>query len=722
MRIKEIRLNGVRGYNYLKNDQGDPTPHLIKLDNKHLFLYGENGTGKSSFCDAVEWCLTGDLVESGKRKITDYKNFLKNKFCSEQDNPFVEMKLSNGDRTITTIRREFNAKKSISGFEDEATACIIESSRIENFVIDTKSSMWVRFSTLLGFEDLIIFDKQLSRLNTEASKIFESSKGTVLQRDNEIKKLEEEIAGLEKHFKNEFGDDWVKNINQDISKYKSELDEYSTLSRDLVDYLNQSDEFDKLIQEKESTDEQLARENKNCNQSSISKLIDESYLYFEDNFKNMATCPVCGSDIKAEEVYKHLKELRSSLSNILALEKKLSELVHKGESLEKSQEKLKGRIRTSYQELYNEIIEETLTHREFRIFIESKSPKINSDKEKLLRTYSLAKESAIYHERMEKLREMTKSLEKEKDNMRIKEKIFNDINQFGLIYIKKYSEMIRSELESICDKEITIIYNALNQSDDEIVEKFIIEPNIDAKEITFSIMLKGSKLRFNALEVLSTGHLRCLGFALLMARIKVKMTNLEFIIIDDPIYSIDHEHRYNLIQYLIDLSQSYQLIITSSDRLFYDIIRNRFNKNKFYSYCTYLTHTDGIANYRVKRNEGQYIDEAYSHLHEKDYRAASLYARLSLETKIFDIARQLKLNIPINRIDKISIKDLMECNIRDKLKEKYLEKGTVIDREFGKLLTHRYFRSLLKGFPLDEEVHHPHETRNTYSYNEIEHY
>ena len=720
MRIKEIRLNGVRGYNYLKDDAGVPAPHSIKLDNKHLFLYGENGTGKSSFCDAVEWCLTGDLVESGKRKIYDYKDFLKNKFCTEEDNPFVEIELSKEDHTTITIRREFNGRRLISGFEEEAIASIIESSRIENFVIDTKSSMWERFSTLLGFEKLIIFDKQLSRLNNEASKLFETSKQNVIQRDREVRTLVEEITGLEDNFRNEIGNDWSNNIDQETNEDKSKFDGFGTLDRDLADYRSQYEEFYKLIEERESIDEQLSRENRDCNQSNISRLIDESYSYFKDNFKGISSCPVCGSNIKADEVYRRLSDFRSSLSNLLALEKRFDELIHQLDSVEKTLDKLEGRITASYQELYEERVEEMPTHKDFRTFIGSKSCKINEDKDKLFKTMSLARKFASYHERKKRLAETIDLFEKGKTDLSFREKINNDINQFNMSYIKMYSEMIKHELESIFDEEISIIYNALNQSNEEIVEKFIIEPNIDAKEITFSMLLKGLTQRFNALEVLSTGHLRCLGFALLIARIKVKVKDLQFIIIDDPIYSIDHEHRYNLIQYLIDLGQTYQLIITSSDRLFYDIIRNRFNKSKFQAYNTYLTHSDGITNYTVKRNEKQYIDEAYKHLHAKDYRAASLYARLSLETKLFDIARQLKLSIPINRFEKITIKDLIESNIRGKLNDKYSEKRTAIDREFSKLLTHRYFRSLLDGFPLDEEVHHPHETRNIYSYNEIE--
>jgi hypothetical protein len=85
------------------------------------------------------------------------------------------------------------------------------------------------------------------------------------------------------------------------------------------------------------------------------------------------------------------------------------------------------------------------------------------------------------------------------------------------------------------------------------------------------------------------------------------------------------------------------LLITSSDRLFYDIIRNNFNINKFVSYKIYLTTQDGIINIKETKGKNQYIDEAQEYLEAKDFRAASLYARLSLETKFFEVATKLKL-------------------------------------------------------------------------------
>ena len=326
---------------------------------------------------------------------------------------------------------------------------------------------------------------------------------------------------------------------------------------------------------------------------------------------------------------------------------------------------------------------------------------------------------ALLQERKNKLLEKEKIFIQVQREFKLKETIFQDIQSFAQLYVTKYSNLIKNELELICRSEIDVIYNSINQSENEIVEKFLIEPDIGNKEIAFLMQMKDNHKKVDAVQVLSTGHLRCLGFALLIARIKVKAKKLGFIIIDDPIYSIDHEHRYNLIQYLKELGSSYQLLITSSDRLFYDIIRNNFNFNEIMTYETHISKLRGVVTFSIKAKEKQYINEAIKYLDENDFRASSLYARLALEAKFFDMTRKLKLEIPYDRINRLSINDLLEYGLENKLKSKNPGYDSEIDMEFKKLQDHSYFRSLTDGFPLNQEVHFPEERKNAYSKPEI---
>jgi energy-coupling factor transporter ATP-binding protein EcfA2 len=578
--IKEIKINGIRGFNFLKDENENSLPHKIELNKKHLFLYGENGTGKSSFCDSIEWCLTGENEESSIRKIKNNKDFLMNKSCSSGDNPFVEILFEKNGEDYA-FKRELKGKKSAFDFEDEAHCCIIEASRIENFVIDTKSSLWQRFSSLLGFDALISFVDKISRLEREANRAYTDIKKRYEEKNREIQQKKDILSQLEVKFSEEFGDYWPEIVNreddQNDTTIYSLFKELDNNIKKYTDTYKSYLQFNEDILEKEKL---LKIEKQKTTTFEISKIIQEANKYFE-MIDKIDECPLCGNKIDFEYVRNNIKYLNESLYRVQSLESQIAQITKDKEFCDINLKSSRESIEVIYKSIYKTELDATISEDLFCRIIIKKFKDIESDLEKISKISQSKKQIMIYQERKKILMEDELFLKNFERDLNIKEKLFIDIQSFKKLYNIKYSELIKKELRDICDGEISAIYNAINRSNDEIVDKFIIEPNIESQEIEFSVQMKSNSQKVSALEILSTGHLRCLGFALLIARIKIKIKNLNFIVIDDPIYSIDHEHRYNLIQYLRELSNSYQLLITSSDRLFYDIIRNNFGSSLF---------------------------------------------------------------------------------------------------------------------------------------------
>ena len=715
MRIKEIRINGIRGFKYLKDHDGSASPHRIKLGGKHLFLYGENGTGKSSFCDAIEWCLTGTCEELTHRRIKNQVDFLKNKSCDDLDNPYVEIIFDHEPELL----RELKSKKINNELDDDYQACIIDSGRIEKFVIDTRSTIWERFSTLLGFENLILFDEKLKLLTNEAKKIYDISKSGLDKLENEILDIKNDIKGHEHHLQQELGNTWqdLSNCSQDsLLGINGQTTNLKILASNIKKYIILFQKINEIDKSVEEAVDQLRMEKERTTAAEIHKIIEDSYQYFE-KVHDLDTCPVCGNKIDLFKIRAQLKIKRESISSIYNLESKLNTIKQERLFYERDIVDVENEIKNLHKEIHSSDIIQNFSREElYEFFIQMIDvlEKEIKEAEQLLNG-----RIALLHERKNKLLEKEKMFIQVQTEFKLKETVFLDIQSFAQLYVTKYSNLIKNELELICRSEIDVIYNSINQSENEIVEKFLIEPDIDNKEIAFLMQMKDNHKKVDAVQVLSTGHLRCLGFALLIARIKVKAKKLGFIIIDDPIYSIDHEHRYNLIQYLKELGSNYQLLITSSDRLFYDIIRNNFDFNEIMTYETHISKLRGIAPFSIKAREKQYINEAIKYLDENDFRASSLYARLALETKFFDMTRKLKLEIPYDRINRLSINDLLEYGLEDKLKSKNPGHDLEIDAEFKKLQDHSYFRSLTDGFPLNQEVHFPEERKNAYSKPEI---
>lgn len=99
MKIKKIVFNNFRNY------KGN---HIFELNKQITILYGENGNGKSSFFDGIEWCLTGFITRFTEKKPP--KGALANKDIIEGEECYVEFYFSDFciKRTFSKQRNNFS--------------------------------------------------------------------------------------------------------------------------------------------------------------------------------------------------------------------------------------------------------------------------------------------------------------------------------------------------------------------------------------------------------------------------------------------------------------------------------------------------------------------------------------------------------------------------------------------------------------------------------------
>ncbi len=132
-----------------------------------------------------------------------------------------------------------------------------------------------------------------------------------------------------------------------------------------------------------------------------------------------------------------------------------------------------------------------------------------------------------------------------------KEKLDVYKDQLPLRYVQKLSELTCS------------IYNQLNQHDREYEKALSIDlPKTTADSIKIEFA-KNPGSKFDALLVLSEGHLRCLGLSILMA--KNIDDNCPVIIFDDVVNAIDDEHRSGVADLLFEFDRlrGKQIILTT---------------------------------------------------------------------------------------------------------------------------------------------------------------
>src|SRR3989344_8935703 len=85
MKLKKLTAKGFRGFN-------DEQP--ILLDSGIVLVYGLNGSGKSSFTEALEWLFFGEISRqrlSRCKSEYQYEEYLRNLFYTKPENPFVEV-------------------------------------------------------------------------------------------------------------------------------------------------------------------------------------------------------------------------------------------------------------------------------------------------------------------------------------------------------------------------------------------------------------------------------------------------------------------------------------------------------------------------------------------------------------------------------------------------------------------------------------------------------
>ncbi|WP_231408553.1 AAA family ATPase [Ralstonia solanacearum] len=141
-------------------------------------------------------------------------------------------------------------------------------------------------------------------------------------------------------------------------------------------------------------------------------------------------------------------------------------------------------------------------------------------------------------------------------------------------------------------------------------------------------------MRVDALQVLSEGHIRCLGLAILLA--KATSIDSPLLVFDDAVNAIDHDHRHGIRETIFaeDRFRTTQILVTCHSPEFIKDIRNAIPRERRGDCQEYaLTHHDGDHHPRVHRDvpSSAYIDKARNDLGRFQLRDALANSRRALE-------------------------------------------------------------------------------------------
>lgn len=175
MKIKRLTISGIRGVRL---------PLTLELDGRSLFLYGANGSGKSSISDALEWFFSNRIAHlSGEETGRGGIDALRNVFLKDGEPSWVELDLScdknlTARKTLSQNRKGAwqadwdNDSESFANYlaESEKENLILRHADMTKFVLSTKKDKLTTFSELTGMEKFSKIRETLQKVKNELTR------------------------------------------------------------------------------------------------------------------------------------------------------------------------------------------------------------------------------------------------------------------------------------------------------------------------------------------------------------------------------------------------------------------------------------------------------------------------------------------------------------------------------------------------------------------------
>ena len=679
-----------------------------------VLFYGTNGSGKSSLCQALEYSLLGTIQEADVRRI-ELNKFIKNDITGTSKYPILKCQYLNDKDNIDDAKKNYEKyrfafieKNRIDSFshlnatttkeKNERLAALFGLSGFSAFIKEFTDSIdrYIDISTPIEDE----YKKEAESVGLKKEEIKKKEKDLANLKKTSLARLKiieektiDSLAEAIKYLQGEKNDGYISTLQEMYEKTKK--------------HIYQSDWVDSLVESQNIISKEF--DSFKSNQLKITKLtVDSDFheLYTVINSisqRKLDYCPACKTPL--EQVSKNPFELASVELNNLQQYDNLKQ------SITKNIAQIKKEIRT-----FNDIIFKNkkcieslgIKLQEYTDLYELNNEQIITmfselDDSRKINSLALANEKII----KDKLCEINKNAEIEnEDNDYLKK--FNEYSKLltnllqDMGSINSYEKLITSEQQIITDfetkksdyetrinsektkvnfnsslewaynkilsslkiyikslpiemsknlsKKVTEYYNIMN-SDDAEFEK-VIDFILPIAENDKIIIKTKDNIEDDALQILSEGHVKLLGLAILLA--KAQATEQKFLIFDDIVNAIDDEHRDGVAELLLtnnDFTDK-QIIITCHSEQFIRKLESKIDISlrdkkmiRYHFVDAYNQQERGIAfDYS---NPKEPIELAKIRLKDGDFKDAASKCRQATESIINQFWKKLNANYGI---------------------------------------------------------------------------
>lgn len=622
-KFDRVSLTGFRG-SRKKVDLNSPS-------GRSILIYGDNGSGKSSFADGIEWLLY-DGVSHLTGEEVGVRGGLKNELCSEEESCSVEVSLLNptgtADRSLKTEKSRLKAELNCSSTEVGSALGKIGSERISlrniqliDFILATKSQKLTQISEIIGFQQVLdlkgLLKQAFSDLNTiYRTKNFEGAlareKEVLVKQLNSLVNTDEQfIQACNEELKKLNLEYEVRKIG-DLDSVESKLKEgvNPELTKQVVSLQIGESSKDavvkKLSESKRSWEAFQANltnvlaDGDRVAKISLSKLLDEANHVLENN--SSSECPVCLSGVNPEElkvsIAKRIEELKEISAALKEIENQKRVFAHDlTETLNEFGKFVASVDRVCDEANKNKLIEfgkqlrlasqhlasapvmkitikpEWTALEEISILCSKLAENAGLEARKIFQIINspkveVATKLALGKNAFLKIGALNREMAALTKQRNTLERMVSDLNERHLRGMETFLDAISKDVN-----ELYLFMHGTERIDEVKLKCLVDESSKEFIGVILSLKYHGKEIT-GPQRFLSESYLNSLGICLFLASARRFNRTSRFLVLDDVISSYDKGHRIRFAQLLVEKFSDYQLFVLTHESEWFEFIAN----------------------------------------------------------------------------------------------------------------------------------------------------
>lgn len=684
-RLKTMTVGPFRGFS---------RQEIFDLNSRLVLIYGPNGTGKSSFCEALEYTLLGNVAEADSKRFRDQNEYLRNAFVNQLVAPsLVACNAQGNDIAIVPNESAFRF-------------CFVEKNRIDSFsriAAQAPAKQTELIATLFGLEAFTEFVRnftseiggqyidlqgQLTLRLAQKQQGLEGEHQQIQASATELERIATEELTLANSYRPGISfEQLIVELNGNgqaagrIAQLEAELQQppppKSNLS--VAAFEAMGNEASALVNELRQSQQQLA----GASQQVSFKQLYEAVVQVQQSSPD--SCPACKTPLQQVQVnpYMNAGQELTRLQQLGELQQKVGQLEQNalqaffkvGQSLNTCLQffSLNNPLKpfelvniqpglqwwdslfiplpdahTAWQHLTSQIqqletkdkqVEEVIRNRE------NKQGELNRLRNIAQQITVLAtqKQTALGNQAnaqrlidnfQNENAQLIANVEAEKPVIARNHEIVAAYAMF-VQKLTNYNNRLPTLLVADLGELVVQLYNAFNRNDDQTELLADVQLPLAANQRLRIAFQRQPERLFDALHILSEGHIRCLGLAILLA--KNLKEQAPVLIFDDPVNAIDDDHRESIRRTLFEdqYFSDKQIILTCHGEEFFKDIQNLLSvqearQAKTFSFLPRVQE----PNIRVNHNcaPRNYVIAARQHINQNEVREALAKSRQALES------------------------------------------------------------------------------------------